>query len=414
MAVTSIIERLTGLHWKGQGPAVLAGLGHGATHWIAATFYLLLPFITADLGLTYAEAGMLVAVLHASAVVANFGSGPFTDVSGRRILIQVSSLIVGGLAMLAMGAAATISGLAVLVALIGISNNFWHPAAISFLSVNYPRNRGYALSVHALGANLGDALAPLVGGALLVWATWQQTALSAAVPAFAVAAVIAVVFAGNRGRQDGAGRGGMAFGVYMAGLWGMVRDRAVLSLCLMAGFRTMTQNGLFVFLPLYLAHVMELGAFWVGLALSILQAGGIVAAPIAGAWSDRIGRRPVVMAGLTITTILLCGLTLAGDGVVFVGGVALLGFAIFSARPVIHSWLMDLTPQQLGGSATSVMFCIQSTLSILAPLVGGIVADRWGLGVVFYMLAGTMLIANLLVFVLPKDTPVLDSSQSGH
>ena len=44
------IERLTGLEWKGQGTVFLVASGHGGTHWIAATFYLLLPFITRDLG----------------------------------------------------------------------------------------------------------------------------------------------------------------------------------------------------------------------------------------------------------------------------------------------------------------------------------------------------------------------------
>ncbi len=39
------VGRLTGVPWAKQGPAFLVGLGHGATHWLAAFFYLLLPFI---------------------------------------------------------------------------------------------------------------------------------------------------------------------------------------------------------------------------------------------------------------------------------------------------------------------------------------------------------------------------------
>ena len=58
------IERLTGLEWKGQSTVFLLGLGHGGIHWTAATLYLLLPFITRDLGLTYTEAGLLVAAAH--------------------------------------------------------------------------------------------------------------------------------------------------------------------------------------------------------------------------------------------------------------------------------------------------------------------------------------------------------------
>ena len=102
----AVIERLTGLERKGQGTVFLVGLGHGGTHWIAATFYLLLPFITRDLGLSYAEAGLLVAVFHLSAFAANFGSGLVVDVTGRRVVYQVASLAIGAAALLGTGGGA--------------------------------------------------------------------------------------------------------------------------------------------------------------------------------------------------------------------------------------------------------------------------------------------------------------------
>ena len=39
-------EKLTGLGMREQAPAWIVSAGHGATHLIAATFYLLLPYIT--------------------------------------------------------------------------------------------------------------------------------------------------------------------------------------------------------------------------------------------------------------------------------------------------------------------------------------------------------------------------------
>ena len=185
----------------------------------------------------------------------------------------------------------------------------------------------------------------------------------------------------------------------------LLRDKAVLGLCLMAGFRTMTQNGLLVFLPLYLANVLDVGPFLMGVALMAMQVAGMIAGPIAGAWSDRVGRRPVVLAGLTVATAVIAALTLAGSGPPFIAGISVLGFALFAARPVIHSWLMDLTPPRLGGSATSVMFGTQSGLSVLVAPIGGLIADAWGLAAVFYGLAGTMLVANVLVALLPHHDP---------
>ena len=47
------------------------GVGHGGIHWVAAFFYLVLPYLTEELGLSYAEAGALVAVFHAASAAAN-------------------------------------------------------------------------------------------------------------------------------------------------------------------------------------------------------------------------------------------------------------------------------------------------------------------------------------------------------
>lgn len=295
-------SRLTGIEWHRQGRAFLVGLGHGGIHWVAAVFYIVLPFITRDLGLSYAQAGTLVAVFHASAAVANFGSGLIVDVSGRRVIFQIVALLMGGLALLAFGFSTQFLVLCGLTLFIGVSNNLWHPAAIAYVSESYPGSRGYALSIHALGANVGDTLAPPATGALLAVLTWQDTSIVGAAPALVLALVIGAVMLREDGHGATGARARMGMGDYFSGLKSLVGDRAVLGLCLMAGFRSMTQNGLYVFLPLYLINVVETGPVLMGLAVMAMQIGGIVAAPIAGAWSDRVGRRPVVLAGLTTTT----------------------------------------------------------------------------------------------------------------
>ena len=399
------IERLTGLQWKSQGTVFLVGSGHGGIHWIAATFYLILPFITRDLGLTYAEAGTLVAAFHLSAFAANFASGLIVDVTGRRMIFSVSALAVGAAALFGIGGAQGLWWLFPMVVLIGATNNLWHPPAISFLSEHYPRNRGYALSIHALGANIGDALAPLAAGALLVWFTWRGTASVSALPVFAVALLIAVTLLPKDRPGERKNHSGLGLGEYVAGIKGLLGDRAILHLSLMAGFRTMAQMGLLIFLPLYLADVVGMGPFLMGVTMMALQVGGICATPAAGAWSDRIGRRPVVLAGLTVTTVMIVILTLVSNDYVFVAGVSVLGFFMYAARPVIHSWMMDLAPNEVAASATSVMFGVQALFVVVISTTGGMIADRWGLGVVFYLLAASMLAANVLVYLLPHHDP---------
>jgi MFS family permease len=400
--VLQLISRLTGVHWREQGPAFLIGIGHGGTHWIATFFYLLLPFITRDLGLSYTDAGLLVAVLHLSSLFANFGSGLLVDITGRRVLFQVVSLLVGACALLAFGVTDRLLVLGLLVAFIGASNNLWHPPAIAYLSELYPANRGYALSIHALGANVADTLAPLAAGSLLAVLTWQRTAATGAVPVIFLALLIAALLLGG-GRRRAAARGGMGIAEYLSGLKRIARDRLVLGLCLMSGFRSMAQNGLLVLLPPFIVDEMGASPVWLGVAMMAMQMGGLVAGPVAGTWSDRIGRRPVVLAGLTVTTLVIASITLIDNDVVLVVAVSLLGFALFAVRPVVHSWMMDLVPPNLSGSATSLLFGTQSLLSAAVPPIGGMIADAHGLPAVFYFLAGAMLIANFLVYLLPHE-----------
>lgn len=391
---------------KNQAPIYLMGLGHGATHWIASTFTILLPLLTKDLGLTYTEAGLLVSILHVSSFAANFGSGVVVDVTGRKVIFQLLSLVVGAGALAVFGISSLYGILAAMVALIGATNNLWHPPAIAFISERYPDHRGYALSIHATGASLGDMVAPSLVGVLLISFTWQGAAAVSTLPVFLVVLVFFFYLMPMDRPAPGKVRKSIGARDYFAGLGQLIRSRAVLGLCLMASFRSTAQVGLIMFLPLYLHDVLGVSPWLMGLAITGMHLGGVIVSPIAGTISDRIGRRPVVMSGLTATTLIIILLPLIPDTTVFVGAVAVLGFVLYAVRPVIHSWMMDLAPPEVAASATSLLFGTQAALSVLMPLIGGAVADAYGLKEVFYLIAAIMLVANLTVVLLPRPERV--------
>ena len=402
MALSASIQRWTGLPWSQQGPALMVGVGHGATHWVAATFYLLLPWIKETLQISYTNAGILVAVFHLASFLANFASGALTDITGKRVLIQSGSLTLGALALGGTSLAWSVIPLALMIAIIGATNNAWHPAAISFLSERYPDNRGYALAVHALGANVGDSIAPLMVGAVLGMLSWQDTALVSTVPVFVVAFWIWTVLSRHETIPSAETKETRKI-PYLSELKIMFRQFELLELSMMSGFRAAAQVGLLMFVPLYLTAVLEAGPMMTGVGFSLMQLGGVLSSPVAGAWSDRIGRRPIVVGGLALSTLVIAFLAIAGSQILFVSGIAFLGFVLYGVRPVVHSWALDLTSKTMGGTVISLVFGTQSLFSIGIPVLSGMVADLFGLQRVFWLLAGLILVSNLIAFFL-KDS----------
>ena len=402
MALSASIQRWTGLPWSQQGPALMVGVGHGATHWVAATFYLLLPWIKETLQISYTNAGILVAVFHLASFLANFASGALTDITGKRVLIQSGSLTLGALALGGTSLAWSVTPLALMIAIIGATNNAWHPAAISFLSERYPDNRGYALAVHALGANVGDSIAPLMVGAVLGMLSWQDTALVSTVPVFLVAFWIWTVLSRHETIPSAETKETRKV-PYLSELKIMFRQFELLGLSMMSGFRAAAQVGLLMFVPLYLTDVLEAGPMMTGVGFSLMQLGGVLSSPVAGAWSDRIGRRSIVVGGLALSTLFIAFLAIAGSQILFVSGIAFLGFVLYGVRPVVHSWALDLTSKTMGGTVISLVFGTQSLFSIGIPVLSGMVADLFGLQRVFWLLAGLILVSNLIAFFL-KDS----------
>ena len=78
-------------------------LGHALTYWYPATFYLLLPLIGKELGLSYSEIGSVLSCQYFAGAIANIPGGIFVDTVGRKGLLMAASLFWIGFPYLMMG-----------------------------------------------------------------------------------------------------------------------------------------------------------------------------------------------------------------------------------------------------------------------------------------------------------------------
>ncbi len=379
----------------------LITIGHGLTHWYPATFYLLLPLIGNELGLSYSQIGLVITCQYIASAVANIPGGMVVDTVGRKGLLMAVSLFWVGFPYLLIGFSHGYLMLLVCISLVGFGNSLWHPTAIPTLGQRYPERKGLVLSLHGMGGNVGDALAPLVIGAALAVFSWREVVVMNVLPGLVVALLMFVFLGSMRLGAKSSGES-QSLGDYWKGVRRLFRNRAVILLSTGSTFRSMTQAALMTFLPVYLANDMGYSPFLVGACLFALQAAGFAAAPLAGHLSDRVGRKTILMGSMGTTALVLIAMALAGGSALFVGLVALLGFCLYANRPVIQAWLLEATPRNMGGSSIGILFGAQAVGAAVGPLLAGMVADRQGLLSTFYFLAATIVVANIFVVFTPK------------
>jgi len=197
---------------------------------------------------------------------------------------------------------------------------------------------------------------------------------------------------------------------YLRGLAPLFRNRGLVLLSTGSAFRSVTQNALLTFLPVYLAYEMGYSPVWVGACMFALQAAGFAASPIAGHLSDRMGRKSVMMSSMAMTAVILVFMAFAGKSNAFVVLVAVLGFFLYAIRPVLQAWMLETTPRNMGGTSIGILFGAQALGSSVSPLLGGVIADAWGLSATFYFLAVTIVVANLFVLFMPRTDAVTVSA----
>jgi MFS transporter, FSR family, fosmidomycin resistance protein len=384
---------------------LVVSFDHALTHWYPATFYLLLPLIGSELGLSYAQVGSILTCQFAAGAIANIPGGLIVDTVGRKGLLMAISLSWIGIPYLVMGVSHVYWMMLACATLVGMGNNLWHPTAIPWLANRFPRRKGLVMSIHGMGGNVGDALAPLVVGALLATYSWRNVVLINVLPGIAMALFILVYVGRAQDAEAPVARKAprMNGSERLRSLALLATNRAFVTLAIGSGFRSMTQSALMTFLPLYLAHEMGYSPRWIGACMFALQAAGFLAAPIAGHLSDSVGRRQVIMSSMAMTAVVIVMMVVAGNSPWFVGLVALLGFFLFAVRAVLQAWMLDATPPGMGGSAIGLLFSIQAAGAATGPISAGLVADHFGLMSAFYFTAATIVVANLMVFATPAS-----------
>jgi MFS family permease len=157
--------------------------------------------------------------------------------------------------------------------------------------------------------------------------------------------------------------------------------------------------------------VLDMGApmSTLGLLESLGGMRGVLPAPVQyiGGWlSDRLGRKSFIALGNLADLAAVCLYVLAatsGDWRWLLPAVVLAGTSLIY-EPAQHSLIAESTPISRRGMAYSILMVSWIAPGIVAPAVGGYVADHWGFVPVFLVQLGLYGMGLLLILRYLRDT----------
>jgi MFS family permease len=122
----------------------------------------------------------------------------------------------------------------------------------------------------------------------------------------------------------------------------------------------------------------------------------------AGALSDRLGRRGVLVAGLAVLVVADVVLAGAHDATAALVGAALWGLHMGLTQGVLGAFVADHAPRDFRGTAFGVFSLASGIALLVASALAGALWDGWGASVTF--IAGAMFAAlcGIASFALPR------------
>ena len=155
--------------------------------------------------------------------------------------------------------------------------------------------------------------------------------------------------------------------------------------------------------PLYFAAA-GIGLERIGMLAGLYPAVWGIMQLFTGAWSDRIGRKRLIVGGMWVQTAVICVTSVSSSFAMFAVGAVLLGAGTAMVYPTLLAAIGDVAHPRWRASAVGVYRLWRDLGYAIGALLAGIVADAFGLAAAMWLVAAVTFGSGMVAALRMRET----------
>ncbi|WP_321873906.1 MFS transporter [Burkholderia ubonensis] len=376
----------------------------------------LFPFMQAELHLTNAQLGMVSSALALTWALSGAATGAWSDARGTRKPLLVAAVLGFSVCSALSGLVGGFASLLAFRALMGVAEGPVLPLSQSLMAESStPGRRGLNMGLlqGSAAGLLGAMIGPPVVISIATACGWRAAFFVSCVPGFLIALCIwrwvrDAPPGGARHAQAGVAAASACTSPSIAvSRWALLKERNILLCVLISCFFLTWFVVIISFAPTFLVS-RRLSAADMGVVMTCLGAAWVFWGFAVPAVSDRIGRRPAMIAFALVAAA--CPVAM-----IHIGSVWALGAFVFATYTGLGCFTLFMAtipaetvpPRAIASALGLIMGAGELIGGFVAPTVAGFAADRFGLSFAMWTSAAGAILAGLLSFGLVETAPAV-------
>jgi len=363
---------------------------------------VLKPFAT-SLGTPDDLLGVVASASTIPGILISLPAASLSDVFGRRKVLLFAAFVFASAPFLYLGVNSWWT-LALVRFYHGFATAIFMPVAEASIATLFPTKRGERISLFNSFNAAGRAVAPFLGGYILFATNESFFTLYVAVGIAGITAfVIALLFLAEKRTSATELSPEVKSPRKMFSDWlTIIKNTRVLGVSFVQAAQYYVFGSVEFFLVGYLTDVVKLDLFSVGVITGSEIVALVIARPLIGRVSDRMGRTKPILAGIVASCVLVAAVPFTTQfSLLFLLAVGY-GVSFATVLSSTSPMVCDLVPATLVGASMGFLSTMMDIGQTIGPIISGVIFATNLHYTGLFLFLSLLLIFSIAVFVLPK------------